>query len=180
MVLTDDAALEARLRRLRNHGAERSGWRATFVEPGFNYRLSDINAALGLVQVPRFADVVARRRELAASLSARIAGIDGVAPQRAPAAFRHPYQAFVITCDARLDRDALVSSLRGQGVESTLGTYAMHAEPSFQRFCGTRPGELPVSRMLAAQTLALPLHERMADTDVDLVAEALDVAINAQ
>jgi dTDP-4-amino-4,6-dideoxygalactose transaminase len=180
MVLSDSADLAARLRRLRNHGTERSGWRASFIEPGFNYRLSDLNAALGLVQVPGFAEVVARRRELASALRARIAEIEGLTPQHAPAGFRHPYQAFVVTCEVGLDRDALVLNLRDQGVESTLGTYAMHVEPSFQRACGTRPGALPVSQMLAAQTLALPLHQGMADTDVDIVAEALRVAISAQ
>ena len=59
-------------------------------------------------------------------------------------------------------------------MESTLGTYAMHAEPSFQRACGTRPGDLPVSHALADRTLALPLHQGMADADVETVAEALE------
>lgn len=180
MVLTSDDALAARMRRLRNHGTERDGWRATFVEPGFNYRLSDLNAALGLVQVPGFADVVARRRELAGELSELLAEIDGISPQRAPDGHRHPYQAYVVTCDQRLDRDALVLGLRARGVESTLGTYAMHAEPAFQRACGTRPGALPVSAGLAARTLALPLHQGMRDADVQTVAGALRDAVSEQ
>jgi perosamine synthetase len=180
MVLTDDEELVARLRRLRNHGTERAGWRATFVEPGFNYRLSDLNAALGLVQVPGFADVLDRRRELAAALRTRIEGIEGIEAQHAPDGFRHPYQAFVVTCAPGLDRDSLVMALRDSGVESTLGTYAMHAEPSFQRACGTRPGDLPASLALAERTLALPLHQGMADADVDVVGEALEAVIGAR
>jgi dTDP-4-amino-4,6-dideoxygalactose transaminase len=180
MVLTSDDELAARMRRLRNHGTERAGFRATFVEPGFNYRLSDLNAALGLVQVPEFADVVARRRELAVALHAALEPIEGIVPQRAPERFAHPYQAFVVTCDERLDRDALVLALREDGVESTLGTYAMHAEPSFHAACGTRPGDLPVSYALAQRTLALPLHQGMADEDVDVVARAVADAISAQ
>ncbi len=109
MVLTSDDALAARMRRLRNHGTERDGWRATFVEPGFNYRLSDLNAALGLVQVAGFADVVARRGELARGLSALLADVEGVSAQAiACRATCHPYQAYVVTCDPRLDRDGLV------------------------------------------------------------------------
>ncbi len=180
MVVTGDPALAARMRRLRNHGTERNGWRATFVEPGFNYRLSDLNAALGLVQVPRFEHVLARRRELATALRERLAGIDGVAPQAVPDGFAHPYQAFVVTCAPELERDALIPALRARGVESTLGTYAMHAEPSFQRACGTRPGELPRSHALAERTLALPLHQGMSDADVDTVHEALREAISEQ
>jgi dTDP-4-amino-4,6-dideoxygalactose transaminase len=173
MVVTDDEALADRLRRLRNHGTERAGWRATFVEPGYNFRLSDLNAALGLAQVPGFEAAVARRRELAAALSAELRDIDGITPQHAPEGFTHPYQAYVVTCDEDVDRDALIFALRERGVESTLGTYAMHVEPSFQRACGTRPGDLQVSRALADLTLALPLHQGMADEDVETVAEAL-------
>jgi dTDP-4-amino-4,6-dideoxygalactose transaminase len=180
MVLGGDEALLARMRRLRNHGTERAGWRATFVEPGFNYRLSDLNAALGLAQVPDFGAVVERRRTLAAALQARLEDVDGVTPQAEPAGFVHPYQAFVVRCDPALDRDALVMALRERGVESTLGTYAMHAEPSFQRACGTRPGELARSYALAEGTLAVPLHQGMSDEDVDTVAAALADAISAQ
>jgi dTDP-4-amino-4,6-dideoxygalactose transaminase len=179
MVLTDDPALADRLRRLRNHGTERRGWRATFVEPGFNYRLSDINAALGLAQVPGFPAAVARRRELAAALSERLRDLDGVEPQAEPDGFTHPYQAYVVTCAEGLDRDALIGALRERGVESTLGTYAMHAEPSFQRACGTSPGDLAVSHALAERTLALPLHQGMSDTDVDVVADALGALVSA-
>jgi perosamine synthetase len=174
MVTTDDDQLAARLRRLRNHGSERHGWRSSFVEPGFNHRMSDINAALGLVQVPRHADVVARRRALAARLTARLENLDGVRPQCAPEGHTHPYQAYVVTLEERIDRDAAISALRDLDVESTLGTYALHMEPAFaQRGC-CGPGGLPHSRALAEQTLALPLHEHLRNEDVDLVAGALE------
>lgn len=180
MVLTDDDALAARMRRLRNHGTERAGWRATFVEPGFNYRMSDLNAALGLTQVAGFGEVVERRRALAAALVGLLADVDGVTPQAAPDGHRHPYQAFVVTCDEDLDRDALVLALRERGVESTLGTYAMHVEPAFQAACGTRPGDLPASKALLDRTLALPLHQGMDEDDVATVARVLREVVSAQ
>ena len=107
MVTTDDDALAARLRRLRNHGTERDGWRATFVEPGFNYRMSDLNAALGLVQVPRHAETVRRRGELAARLTAALEDVPGVRPQRVPDGVLHPYQAYVVVLGEGIDRDAI-------------------------------------------------------------------------
>lgn len=179
MVTTDDDALAARLRRLRNHGTERTGWRMSFVEPGFNYRMSDLNAALGLQQVPGFSAVVERRGRLAAGLRERLAGIDGVVPQAIPAGHVHPYQAFVVTCDPAIDRDATVMSLRERGVESTLGTYAMHVEPSFIEACGTTPGDLPHSQALADRTLALPLHEGLVDDDLDRIATELRAVLDA-
>jgi dTDP-4-amino-4,6-dideoxygalactose transaminase len=178
LVTTDDDALAARLRRLRNHGSERDGWRARFVEPGFNYRMSDLNAALGLTQVPGYGAVVERRRALAAQLTRAIAPIEGIVPQLEPEGFTHPYQAYVVRCEGH-DRDGLVMALRERGVESTLGTYAMHAEPSFMRACGTQPGDLPHAHRLAEGTLALPLHQGMDDADVGVVAEALADAVSA-
>lgn len=177
MVLTADDALAERLRRLRNHGTERNGWRATFVEPGFNMRMSDLNAALGLVQVPRHRETVARRGVLAARLTELLSDVPGVRPQVVPASTTHPYQAYVVVLDAEHDRDALIAALRDRGVESTLGTYAMHAEPAFQHACGARPGDLKASYALCEQTLALPLHERLDERDMETVAAALAEAM---
>jgi dTDP-4-amino-4,6-dideoxygalactose transaminase len=180
MVATDDDALAARLRRLRNHGTERHGWRAEFVEPGFNFRMSELNAALGLTQVPEYGAVVERRRELAATLTSLVGPIGGVTPQLEPDGHRHPYQSYVVTLDDWLDRDAMIGDLRDAGVEATLGTYAMHSEPAFRERCGTSPGDLPASDMLARQALALPLHQGLADTDMARVAAALGEAIAGQ
>lgn len=174
MVTTDDDAFAERLRMLRNHGTQRNGWRASFVAPGFNYRMSDINAALGLVQVPGHPANVGRRNELAAALTERLRDIAGVRTQAVPDGHRHPYQAYVVVLeDDDVDRDAVIAALRERGVESTLGTYAMHAEPAFQERCGTRPGDLPNSRRLAERTLTLPLHERLRDEDVETIGYAL-------
>ncbi len=173
MVTTDDERLARRLRRLRNHGSERSGWRASFVEPGFNYRMSELNAALGLIQVGEHERVVKYRRELATHLSAKLAEAAGVTPQRVPHDAVHPYQAYVIRLPESIDREQVISDLAEHSIESTLGTYALHAEPAFERACGTRAGELPRSYRLAQSTLALPLHQRLSEVDVDRIASTL-------
>jgi dTDP-4-amino-4,6-dideoxygalactose transaminase len=177
MVVTDDADLADRLALLRNHGTRRDGWRARFVAPGFNFRMSDLNAALGLAQVEGFAAVVARRSALAARLREHISQIPDVVPQHVPAGHLHPYQAFVVTCAPGINRDALIGALRERDIEATLGTYAMHAEPAFAAPCGTAPGDLPHSHALAERTLAVPLHQGMDDADVDRVAETLSAAL---
>lgn len=173
MALTPHAALAERMRRLRNHGAERRGWRYTFTEPGFNYRLSEVSAALGLVQAPHHPEVVARRRELAALLTARLP--PGAHPQLAPPGYHHPYQAYVVRLDPAVDRDRMILSLRHAGIESTLGTYALHMEPAFAGVA--RVGGLAISRQLAEHTLALPLHEHLTDGDIDTIADAVTVAL---
>lgn len=173
MVTTQDDELARRMRRLRNHGSERVGWRARFIEPGFNFRMSEINAALGLVQVDSHLKVVERRRELARHLTSLLTDVEGVEPQRVPPARLHPYQAYVVTLEPTIDRDLVIAELGVRGIESTLGTYALHAEPAFERACGTRPGDLPRSHRLMQQTLALPLHQRLRETDLSRIAAAL-------
>lgn len=180
MVTTDDDALAQRLRRLRNHGTERDGWRARFVEPGFNFRMSELNAALGLSQVSGYDAVVDRRRELAAALTGRLRDVEHLTPQTEPGGYRHPYQSYVVTLDDSVERDAMIAELRDRGIEATLGTYAMHAEPAFIERCGTAAGDLPVSNRLVRQTLALPVHQGLDDDDMDRVASALGEAIAQQ
>jgi perosamine synthetase len=178
MVTTDDAGLAARMRRLRNHGTERDGWRATFIEPGFNFRMSELQAALGLVQIPSYPDIVARRRYLAGMLGEVLRGVDGVTPQAEPSGHLHPYQSFVVTLADRIDRDSVIERLLAAGVESTLGTYAMHAEPAFGTRCGVAPGDLEHSYRLLGQTLALPLHQGVTEDDLAFIAVALEGAID--
>lgn len=177
MVTTDNEALAERLRRLRNHGSERHGWQASFLEPGFNFRLSELGAALGLVQVPEFPQAVERRRMLAATLTEGLTELQGVRPQQEPHGTRHPYQSYVVIIDEAFDRDAVIRGLRDRNVESTLGTYALHAEPAFLARCGTEPGDLPVSLRLMRQTLALPLHQRLHEADLARVVDALGDAL---
>lgn len=177
MITTDDRDLAERLRRLRNHGSERVGSRARFVEPGFNYRMSEINAALGLVQVEQFEQTVARRRSLAEAMTTALADLEMIRPQRVPAGVRHPYQAYVVTLPDWLDRDRVIAELARRGIEATLGTYALHAEPAFQRACSTSPGDLPASHQLSQRTLALPVHQRMTVEDVERIASALGAII---
>jgi dTDP-4-amino-4,6-dideoxygalactose transaminase len=180
MVTTNDDGLATRMRRLRNHGSERHGSRSGFVEPGFNFRMNDVSGALGMVQVPRHPGVVARRRELAARLTERLAPLgSAVRPQLVPEGYFHPYQAYVVTLDERIDRDAVIARLRELDVESTLGTYALHVEPAYSARGCVGPGGAPNSRALMEHTLALPLHERLKDEDVEVIATALERVLDA-
>jgi perosamine synthetase len=176
MVLTSSAAAAQRLRRLRNHGAEVTTGRPRFVEPGLNVRMGDIPAALGNVQMRRLDDVLAKRAHLAARLLAGLEHVEPVAPQAVPPTVTTSWQAFVARLDPRIDRDDVISRLAGVGVESTIGTYALHREPAFAHF--VRSGDrLEVSAQLADTSLALPLHPGLTDDDVDRILAELERAL---
>jgi perosamine synthetase len=172
MVVTDDGVFAARMRRLRNHGSERKSGQVQFEEPGWNYRLSDVAAAIGAAQVPGLEDVVQRRNKLAAELHARLADVGGLRTPVVPDGVRSAFQAYVAVLDPEVDRAGFISALADEGIEATIGTYALHAQPSFQAACGTAPGDLLSSWELSRRTVALPLHPWLSSEDVAAVAAA--------
>jgi perosamine synthetase len=173
MIVTNRDDLAERIRRLASHGGIRRNDRFTFEDAGFNYRLSDIHAAVGVVQMRRLPNLLRRRRALAAEMRARMDELKGVDAPSEPAWGGHVYQAFVTLLDPIIDRDAVIAGLRAAGVEATLGTYALHAQPVYQRLLGTTSGSLPGSFAAFRRSLALPFYPAMGESELDRVVETL-------
>lgn len=176
-ITTDDDELADRLRLLRNHGGRPSGGVGLeFVEHGFNYRLSEIPAALGLAQLARLDAILADRARTAARYDELLRDVAGVLVPAPPPDTVWSNQSYVVLLDDDVDRDAVVAGLAARGVEGTLGTYAMHAQPAFARF-GYAPGDLPRSYRAQQRSLTLPLVPAMPDADVVSVVGALSSLI---
>lgn len=176
MVTTDDERLFERLTVLRSHGGVPGDTGLRFVENGFNYRMSELQAALGLAQLSRFDAIVGERRRIAALYLDALEALDWLsAPLSAP--FEDcSFQSFVVLLDDAVDRDMVIQRMRGQEIETTVGTYAMHAHPAFARF-GYEPGDLPNAYRAERQALTLPLVKGMAEEDVAKVADALRASL---
>lgn len=184
VLVTDDADLAAAAR-----GASCFGMRSAYARQsagtldipeftalGYNYKLSDILAAVASVQLGKLARLTARRRHLAARYAGALAGVAGVAAPRVPADREPTWQTYAVTVDPALDRDRLVMALRGRGVGAHIGTFALHAQPVY----GARPGRCPESARLFARHLALPMYADLTDAEQDRVVAALADAIAAQ
>lgn len=173
MVTTNDAALAERVTRLRNHGQQVQDGRVRFVDAGLNYRMTDIQGALGVAQMDRLDGILARRAELAARYDAALAGVRGLTRPIVPDGLRSAWQGYVVRLDDDVDRGALQARLRGQEIETLIGTYAVSAQPHY-----AGPGRpLPSARRAQEHCLSLPMHTRLADEDVDTVAAALREAL---
>ena len=160
-VTTPSAELAERVRSLRHHG-----WRSDDMPaPGFNYRLSDILCAVGLPQLRRLAELHAARARLAAAYEERLRDLPVLAP-RADERDVHGWQAYVVQVD---NRDEVLKSLRAQGVEAQIGTYALHRLGAYNGL-----GSFPGAARAFERALALPFHSRLGERDLDRVAEALD------
>ena len=177
MVVTDRDDLAERLQLLRSHGGVRRDQRFTFEDAGFNYRLSDVQAALGTAQMRRLPELVSRRRRLATRLRAALADVPRLTVPSEPPWGGHVYQAFVCLVDAAVDRDGVIAALRARGLEATLGTYALHAQPFFARTFGYEPGALPGSHAAFLRSVALPLYPQMTDDDVEALVEGVQAVL---
>ena len=178
MIVTDRDDLAERLQLLRSHGGVRRDDRFTFEDAGFNYRLSDVQAALGTAQMRRLPELVAGRRRLAARLREGLADVRGFTVPPEPPWGGHVYQAFVGLVDPDVDRDAVITGLRTRGLEATLGTYALHAQPYFGRVFGYQPGALPRSHAAFLRSVALPLFPQMIEADVEAVVEGVRAVLS--
>lgn len=180
-ITTDNADVAERLRRLRNHGMtvaadarHGNAVREGFAEPAWNYRLTDIQAAIGVVQLARLESIVAQRRRIWAGYSERLrhqlprvglmAPPDHVAWNVQTACVRIP--------DGR--RDAVLKTLNDQGIGARRGILAAHVEPAWAHL---PHAPLPHSEAWAADSLALPLFHGMTDADLDLAVHALAAAL---
>lgn len=177
MITTDDEALAARARRLRNHGGEMRSVGMVFTESGFNYRLSEIAAALGLSQLRRLDRIVDDRRATAARYDERLQQVDGIQLHYEPPGERWSRQSYVVLLEDGIDRDAVVHALRAHSIETTLGTYAVHAQPAFAVY-GYSPGDLPCSYRAQEQSLTLPLLPHMPFHMIERVIDALSEVIS--
>jgi dTDP-4-amino-4,6-dideoxygalactose transaminase len=181
-VLTADAAIADRVRRLRNHGMtttaeERSGsqWRYDVTLLGSNHRLTAFQAALGTAQLSRLDDVVAQRSELADRYDAMLGDIPGVGLPPRPAGRRSAWHLYAVEVDADTfgcDRDTLLDALRAERIEATLHYPAVHLLELY-RGRGGRRGLAPRAEALCDSLVTLPLFPAMTRADQEDVATAL-------
>ena len=163
MCLTDDGDLADQLRMLRNHGQ----LRGQFVVAAGNFRMTEMAAALGLAQVQRLDDIVARRRELATIYRGALPA--ELELQQTPAGAESNYQTFGVILPQGRDRNTVVRTMRERGVEAGLLSFAIHKLGSF---AGSE-ASLPIAEHVAARGIALPLYPQMRNAEAEQVAGVL-------
>lgn len=169
-VLTDDEALAAVVRELRNHGQAGPG---RFVRVGSNARMTEVGAAIGCAQLERLDAMLAERRMLADGYRRRLAKLvagERISLQEGPPGAMHAYQTFAVRLAAGLDRGAIAGRLIERGIECGPATYAFHRLPSH---ADAARGPLPAADALHDRALALPLYLGMRSAELDRVADAL-------
>jgi perosamine synthetase len=170
----------ALLKSLSNQGRSDSGEWLTHSRLGYNYRLDDLSAAVGLGQLDKLDRLLALRAEAAGRYGELLADLDGVeTPLADDAAHRRSWFVYVVLLDERLDRDAIIGELLREGIESKPYLPSIHLQPYYRELFGTREGMCPVAEATSARALALPFHAGIDVADQERVASALRRAVGA-
>lgn len=179
MVVTGDQHIKALLDSARNQGrAPDMGW-LDHDRLGFNYRLSDVAAAIGLAQSEKLAKMLQRRERVADWYSSRLAEVEGVTlPCGVDAPAERSWFVYVVQLPQGSDRDAVIRQLAETGVASKPYMPVIHLQPFYREKFGYAEGDFPIAEDVAARSLALPFFPSMIEADVDRAVTALKAALS--
>jgi dTDP-4-amino-4,6-dideoxygalactose transaminase len=194
MVTTDDPALEQKLRVYHLHGLSRDAWKryhtkefslSEVVVPGYKYNMTDLQASLGIHQLHKQEQFIARREELAAFYDEAFDEFDGVVstqPRPVDGATRHVLHLYVLLLDlARLkvSRNQVLSALLAENIGVSLHFWPLHMHPYYRDKYGYQPQDFPVARRVGESVLSLPLVPQMTQQDAEDVVAALHKVVEA-
>jgi perosamine synthetase len=166
------------LRSLRNQGRSDSGGWLEHVRLGFNYRIDDIRAAMGLGQLEKLDEILARRSSVAARYAELLAEVEGlVLPCPDDPEHERSWFVYVVALPEGTDRERVISTLEARGVQTARYLPCIHLQPYMRERFGLSEGMCPVAEALSARTLALPFHTRLDEEDQAYVADALRAAL---
>jgi dTDP-4-amino-4,6-dideoxygalactose transaminase len=179
-ISTNNDEYAEKIKALRNHGIEYTELGPRFIMAGYNYRMTDFQAALGLSQLQRFDSWLASRRQLYKKYHEILGNCSLLSlPEDVPG---HSWQTYMVVLDASIDRTRLIKSLREQDIETNIGAHALHIQPYYaDKYQGVfSQDSLENSEILYTRGLALPFHQKMTEQDMQFVAEKLLAEINKQ
>jgi len=180
-VVTDDAEIADLCRSMREPGCEPAGEEVRQPRLGYNYRLADLNCALGLAQLERIDEILECRQQVAELYDRLLEGFATLhLPYLALETTRMSWFAYVVRLTGEFggcDRDEIVARLRRDGIGVNSHGSAIHLQPLYRQRLGSGPGMFPVAEAVSDRILALPFHDSLQQSDVQRVVQALSLAI---
>ena len=139
-----------------------------FVKLGYNYKMSDISAAVGVVQLRRLAKLIEKKRELAKYWDEKLRELEFIELPYCGKDVKHVYQSYVTLVDKRINRNKLIELTRSRGIQTQIGTYACHAQPVY-----SSKEKCPNSLDIFNRSLSLPMYYRLKEEDIDVATSVL-------
>ena len=178
LVITDDDGYANMLRALRNQGRAPGDTWLQHTHLGYNYRLDELSAALGISQMKRVNKLLEKRTQVANWYNIKLDGINGVEkPFISPDTTKMSWFVYVIRLDEKLDRDKIAEKLDAAGIPVRPYFLPIHLQPYMVNQFGYLPGDYPITEDLGKRSLALPFSGKMTESQVDLVCRELSKCI---
>jgi perosamine synthetase len=179
VLVTDREDWDILFRSLRNQGRDVFDAWLNHTRLGYNYRLDEMSAALGLSQLNRIEELLAKRERVAAQYNERLQEMDGVTiPHIAPTTTRMSWFVYVIRLAPEIDRDRVMAELKERGVPSRPYFTPIHLQPFYREKFGYEEGNFPVTESVARSVLALPFFGNMAEEQIEYVCKTLQEVIS--
>ena len=176
MIVTNDDEIARLCQSMRNQGRDTGmGW-LSHERLGYNYRLSDVNSAIGAVQMQRIGEILGKRSRVAEWYRTRLASEDRLSLQKIEPDCSMSWFVFVVKLADRYseeDRAAMIEKLRARGIGCSNYFAPIHLQAFYKRQFGYKPGDFPVCERVAARTIALPFHNHLSESEVDKVCETV-------
>jgi perosamine synthetase len=191
MISTNDARLASRMRMFRNHGidrdhrqrAETASFFYEMVDLGFNYRISDLQCALGTSQLTKLPEWLRQRRAIAAEYDAHLDGLPGIRPLERQSDSTHAYHLYVVRVrqeGGRPSRDQVFAHLRQRGIGCNVHYIPVHLHPFYRTRFDYHEGLCPVAEKAFHEVLSLPIYPGMVSADVKRVADSLKSSLTSR
>lgn len=181
IVITNNADFARKMRSMANQGRDDAGTWMNHVRLGYNYRMDEMSAALGVSQFSRIGSILAQRDQVARWYTEKFAGIENITtPYIAPQTDRVSWFVYVIQLAEGIDRNAMIPKLQERGVPVRPYFVPIHLQPYYRETFGHTEGEFPVTEAVSKTTLAIPFFTNMTEQQVDYVVEQIrSVVANA-
>ena len=179
MVLTDDDCIASLCRSLVSQGRSERGEWLLHARLGYNYRMDEMSAALGLAQLGRIDEIMTARARVAAWYAEALAGVEGVEPPYVAPEVTMSWFVYVVHLTegfTREDRDRVLRGLEARGIGCRNYFQPIHLQPFYRDLLGTKEGDFPVTESVAARTIALPFYNRLSRGEVETVVDCLGSA----
>lgn len=176
MIATDDDEVARICRSLRNQGRGEDGSWLAHERLGYNYRLSDINCALGLAQLERLEEMLGKRGAVASMYNKRLKDIEGVILPAGHSHKKMSWFVYVIRLSdrySREDRDRILSGLKAAGIGCNNYFTPIHLQPFYKELFGFKEGDFPITEHVAERTIALPFFNNLKEEQIEYVVEKL-------
>jgi perosamine synthetase len=174
VIITDDAAAADYMRSLRNQGRAVGDTWLEHTHLGYNYRLTELSAVLGRIQLSRLDEFLAKREQIADWYTQRLSDVEGIElPQVTSATTRMSWFLYVIRLAEGIQRDSIIRQLGEKGIPSRAYFSPIHLQPYMRELFGYQEGDFPITEDLGKRSLALPFSSIMTESQVDLVCNEL-------